>query len=116
MVMDNNGIHTWVNIFNRTHPGAATGIITDYAGAKLSTTDKVPTVLKCNLCHSEAGVISYTRTRGATTKTFLLFGGLSVTAGVDMPFDIPYESGDSVDIFHSAASGTINHLIVREYG
>jgi hypothetical protein len=108
------GHNTLISIFNRAHPGASTGIIADYAGAILSSFARDSTTLRCNLCLSASGVISYTRKNGANTKTGLLFGGASVAAGVDMPFEIPVEDGDGIDIFHSAAAGTINWLIVRE--
>ncbi len=111
MSRNNYGVSSLAAFTDGTHPGAGVGIIEDHDGAPLSTFSKYPTTIRCWLTCSTAGDISYNVAVGGSGIKVL--GGLSVDAGTEAIFDIPVESGDVVDIYHSG-SGTITRCIVRE--
>jgi hypothetical protein len=98
-------------IFNTALPAAEA----NWLGADITPTNS-PSYLRIYVCVSVAGVLRVARTQGATTVTENLNGGTNLTAGAAYMFDVPWRSGDSINIKYSVTTGTIYRLIIDEIG
>lgn len=114
--------YTLVHIFNEDTPGASTKILANVDDIDGNTHDSLTgvrrptTVFYVEMTHETAGVITVSVTRGTTEITSKMFGGNQVAAGTMANFKVRVESGDVIDLYHSAASGKILRLVIREAG
>ena len=98
-------------LFNTALPAAEA----NWLGADITPTNS-PSYLRISVCVSVAGVLRVARSQGATTLTENLNSGNSLTADALYTFDVPWRTGDSINIRYSVTTGTIKRLIIDEFG
>jgi len=99
------------DLFNTALPAAEA----NWLGTDITPTNS-PSYLRIYVCISVAGVLRVARTNGATTLTEDLNSGVNLTAGAAYMFDVPYRTGDGINIRYSVTTGTINRLLIDEIG
>ena len=98
-------------IFNTALPAAEA----NWLGSDIEPTNS-PSYLRIYACVSVTGILRVARTQDATTVTEDLNSGNDLVADAAYMFDIPWRTGDSVNIRYSVTTGTIKRLVVDEIG
>jgi len=98
-------------IFNTALPAAEA----NWLGSDIAPTNS-PSYLRIYACVSVAGILRVARTVAAVTVTENLNSGNNLVAGAAYLFDVPWRSGDSVNIRYSVTTGTITRLLIDEIG
>ncbi|GAI76734.1 unnamed protein product, partial [marine sediment metagenome] len=62
------------------------------------------------------GILRVARTVEGVTVTEDLNSGADLVAGAAYIFDVPWRTGDSINIKYSVTTGTINRLLIDEIG
>lgn len=99
------------DLFNMALPAAEA----NWFGSDIVPTN-VPSYLRIYACVSVAGILRVVRTVGGVTVTEDLNSGNTLAAGASHLFDIPWRSGDSVNLRYSVTGGTIYRLVIDEFG
>ena len=86
----------------------------NWLGSNIVPTNS-PSHLRIYVCVSVAGILRVARTR-TTTVTENLNSGNSLTADAAYWFNVPWRSGDSINIRYSVTTGTIKRLLIDEMG
>lgn len=111
-------------LFSAATVGSTSGIIATEAspvinkaatGAGLATFRRTDAKLYIQFCASVEGTLTETRTRGTTTVSELLNGGMNILAGTKYVDKIMVQNGDTID-FKFSGTGTIYSFIVRDVG
>ncbi len=98
-------------VFNTALPAAEA----NWLGSDIEPTNS-PSYLRIYACVSVTGILRVARTQDATTVTEDLNSGNDLVADAAYMFDIPWRTGDSVNIRYSVTTGTIKRLVVDEIG
>ena len=97
--------------FNTALPAAEA----DWIATAITPTNS-PSYLRIYVCASVAGVFRVARTIGASTLTENMNAGGNLVAGAGYLFTVPWRTGDSINVRYSVTGGTINRLIIDEFG
>jgi hypothetical protein len=89
------------SLFNFNLPADGVGIIANPILALLD-----PGLLRIYICPSIAGVLSVLRTFRAVTVTELLNSGNALVAGAGYEFEVPWKTGESINLVYSTPSST----------
>jgi hypothetical protein len=98
-------------LFNTALPAAEA----NWLGADITPTNSL-SYLRITVCISVPGLLRVARTQGGTTITENLNSGGAITANALYTFDVPWRTGDSINIRYSVTTGTIKLLIIDEFG
>jgi hypothetical protein len=99
------------DLFNTALPAAEA----NWLGSDIEPTNS-PSYLRIYACVSVTGILRVARTIGGVTVTEDLNSGTDLVAGAAYMFDVPWRTGDSVNIGYSVTTGTINRLLIDEIG
>lgn len=98
-------------IFNSDLPAAEA----NWLGSDIEPTNS-PSYLRIYACVSVAGVLRVARTVEAVTVTENLNSGNDLVPDAAYIFDVPWRTGDSVNIRYSVTTGTLKRLLIDEIG
>ncbi len=99
------------SVFNTALPAAEA----DLLAADISPTNS-PSYMRVYICVSVSGVLRVERVQSTVEVTENLNGGVALSAGAAYMFDVPWRSGDTVNLVYSVTSGTIYNLDICEIG
>ena len=106
-----------INLFNNALPAANSNLLsgtTTPATASFQPQNADPSLLRIYVCMSIAGILSVTRTVGATTVNETLNSGNALIAGAAYMFSIAAKAGEAINLQYSTTSGTIYKLQIDE--
>jgi len=84
----------------------------DIFAAGLTPTNS-PTIFRIYAVFNAAGVLSVARTRAGTTVLEQLNGGINLNANAAYLFDVPVETGDSINLRYSVAATALRVLVME---
>lgn len=97
------------DVFNAALPAADNALL-----SSAITPSNSPSYVTIYVCVSVAGIFKLARTRGGTTITEVLNSGNSLNADAAYMFNIPWRTGDSLNVQYSATGGTLKRLTMEE--
>ncbi len=98
-------------IFNTALPDAEA----NWLGTDITPTNS-PSYLRIYACVSVTGILRVARKVDAVPVTEDLNSGTALTADAAYIFDVPWRTGDSINIRYSVTTGTIKRLLIDEIG
>ena len=98
-------------LFNAALPAAEA----DWLASAITPTNS-PSYLRVYVCVSVAGILRIARTIDGVTLVEDLNSGNALVANASYLFDVPWRTGDSVNVRYSVTTGTINRLLIDEIG
>jgi len=88
---------------------------TDIFGSNLTPTNS-PTTFRIYVCFDAAGVLTVRRTSGGTTVSEQLNSGTTLTANAAYIFDVPVESGESINLQYSVNATALKIMVLEVSG